>query len=473
MGIFGFGKKKDKLDKDVKQIFEKINDQLTAQQITDQAISYRNLKQYDKAKSLLKEAIGKHNYLPAKTILGTTLAKEGKIDEAEKQFKRIITAHSNANDYALIEVYANLGSLYHNYRKDDKTALKYYELALNAPMPKAYGVSEKGEMGYGLMVSNVYLDLCIIHFYRKEFSLAQEYAFKRLQTVKDCPSAARVYGCCLFFELLKNSIDIDQDTENRDIENIVKYLQIAIESNPKDFPIVAYTAMALFCMQQICFYKKNTTLRKELEKEENEYAQHLKKYSEQFSEAIPAYQMYADYIASFVAQVERPAKQIGATEFICLLNQKAKERNILCPNCHKPDIFLGLRDSCLECGHPFSKRNKVESLQFALEILSLFLQNFDEAISADNKRALISFFSELIGSYTNKGNLPENDKITALKDIVNCMGTIGGNKFGGALTCKKGENPRIQIAQNFSGDQDGLVKTIGATSWAIQFMLDL
>lgn len=470
MGIFDFGKKKDKLNKDVRQIFDKVHDQLTARQITDQAISYRNLKQYDKAISLLKKAINEYHYLPASSILGNTLQMKGDIDAAEAHFKKILSEHINKDDFPLIEIYANLGSLYHNYRKDDKTALKYYELALNAPITKADDVSEKG---YDLMVSNVYLDLCVIHFHLQEFSSAQQYAFKRLQTVKNCPSAARVYGCCLFFELFKNGFDINQDTENRDIENIVKYLQIAIKSNPKDFPIVAYTATSLFCMQQISFYKKNTTLRKELEIKENEYVQYLNKHSEQFNDAMAAYKIYSDYIASFMAEIEPPANHISPAEFICLLNIKAKERNILCPNCHKPDVFLGLRDSCLECGNPFSKRNEVESLQFALEILSLFLQNFDEAISADNKRALISFFSELIGSYTNKGNLPGNDKITVLKDIVNCMGTIGGNKFGGALTCKKGENPRIQIAQNFSGDQDGLVKTIGATSWAIQFMLDL
>ncbi|MEK6692886.1 MAG: hypothetical protein AABY44_05605 [Nitrospirota bacterium] len=298
MGIFDFGKRKNKLDNDVNKIFAKYSDELTAQQMTDQAISYRNLKQYDKAISLLKKAIDEYHYLPANSILGNTLAMKGDIDSAEAHFKKMLSDCIKGDDYPLIEIYANLGALYHNYRKDDKTALKYYELALNAPIPKADGVSE---IGYDLMVSNVYLDLCVIHFHLQEFSLAQQYALKRLQTVKDCPSTARVYGCCLFFELLHKGINIDKNESDTELETIIKYLQIAAKKNPDDYAIISYIALAPFYMSQMIFYQKYLTLINSIKQEEKEYIQFLEKCSKQSESAKIGLKNYQDIVNSFLA----------------------------------------------------------------------------------------------------------------------------------------------------------------------------
>jgi tetratricopeptide (TPR) repeat protein len=287
MGLFDFFKNQEKLNRD--KIFHKIHEQLTARQIVDQAISYRNLKQYDKAISLLKEAIRKFpDYLPAKTILGTTLADNGDIDGAELQFNKILTEHAQGQDYPLVEVYANLGSLYHNDRKDIQTALKYYQLALNTPRPKGVGIDDKI---YEVMVSAVFRDLCSIYFGKQDFQLARQYALKRLQTVNDCPTASRVYGHCLFFEVFQKGVDLNKDIKDTDLENIVKCLQFAIKNSPMDYASIALCATALLFMRQMKFYSRRI---ESIRHEESEYVERLK-----FDKAKDAYKIYQDFANKF------------------------------------------------------------------------------------------------------------------------------------------------------------------------------
>ncbi|MEK6684128.1 MAG: tetratricopeptide repeat protein [Nitrospirota bacterium] len=287
MGLFDFLKKEEKSDRD--KIFHKIHEQMTAMQIVDQAISYRNLKQYDKAISLLKEAIRKYPaYLPAKTILGTTLAHSGDIDGAELQFNKILTEHAQRQDYPLVEVYANLGSLYHNDRKDIQTALKYYQLALNAPRPKEVRIDDRT---YEVMVSAVFCDLCSIYFRKQDFQLARQYALKRLQTVNDCPTASRVNGHCLFFEVFQKGVDLDKDIKDADLENIVECLQIVIKDSPMDYASIAFCATALLFMRQMKFYSRRV---ESIRREESEYVERLKS-----EKAKDGYKIYQDFASKF------------------------------------------------------------------------------------------------------------------------------------------------------------------------------
>lgn len=478
MGIFGFGKKENKLDKDVKKVFGKIHDRLAARQITDQAISYRNLKQYDKAISLLKKAINEYHYLPANSILGNTLAKKGEIDAAEIHFKNILSEHINKDDFPLIEIYANLGSLYHNYRKDDKTALKYYELALNAPIPKETGVSE---MGYDLMVSNVYLDLCNIHFQLKEIPLAKQYALKRLQTVKDCPLASRVYGCCLFFEMIQKSINIDKDEQDTDLENAIKYLQVAIANNPMDYASIAYCATSLFLLRHMEYYKRNQPLLKSMGSKENEYVEQLKICREQSDDAKTAYEIYyrisLDFANSRSFKSEYHVIEFDPVNFLSFIKQKSTENGIInCPNCGEPDILFALGGKCEECGVSSSKRNKVDSLQFALEIMKEFIQKYDEAIPLKYKHNILTFLNELIRTCLIQNALPPRQELVKLqmfKDIK----PLGGPRLGATISVEKNKPPEIVFSTELKEKNPHYIKaftkSICAITLAIQFVLGI
>jgi tetratricopeptide (TPR) repeat protein len=343
MGIFDFFKK-EKPDKEVEKIFGKMVNVQQAKAIVDKAISFRNLGQYDKAITLLKETLINYPvYTPAKMVLGTTLEISGDIDGAESQFKKILSEHVNGTDYPLIEVYANLGSLYYNHKKDIKTSMKYYELALNAPKAKIID-----DEAYKFMVSNVHRDLCMIYFGEKNFPFAKQNALKRLQILKDCPIASRVYGCCLFFELLQKGIDLDKDTENLDLENIVKYLQITIENQPIDYGIVAYCALSLFYMRQTKFYKKNPTLIKSLEHKEYEYIEHLKKNCGQSDNAKEALKLYQDIVSKTSTSIDRASNTLSESSmtreddsWTIVMNEDTENINLFRED--YPDIYNGVQ----------------------------------------------------------------------------------------------------------------------------------
>ena len=301
MGIRDVFRKEEKLDKEVKKVFDKIDAVLTAKRMVNEAISYRNLGKHDRAISLLKEVIRDYPvYVPAKTILGTTLAMSGDIDGAELQFNKILAEHAQGHDCPLIEVYANLGLLYNNHRQDIKTSLKYYQLALNAPRPQV--IDDKA---YEFMVSNVYKDLCLVYFKEQQFSLAKQFALQRLQTVDDCPSASRALGCCLFFELLQKGVDVESDTDAGALTKVLKYLQIALKANPMDHAVVAYSALTLFYVRHMKCWGGNTAAIETIEQREKEYFHHLRKYSQLSNTAMAAYQIYQDNVASFLSGCER------------------------------------------------------------------------------------------------------------------------------------------------------------------------
>jgi tetratricopeptide (TPR) repeat protein len=192
MGFFDFFKKK-KPATEVEKVFEKIHAQLKAKRIVDQAISHRNLGQYDKAICILRDVLKKYPvYTPAKSVLGVTLMKKGDIDDAERHFKNMLTEYVDGKNYPLAEIYANLGSLYHNYRKNIPTSLEYYRLALNSPKPDDVSDEE-----YRFILSGVYRDLCVIYSCDiGDLGLAKRYALRRLEVVKDCPTARKVYNLC-------------------------------------------------------------------------------------------------------------------------------------------------------------------------------------------------------------------------------------------------------------------------------------
>lgn len=494
MGFFDFFKKKKKLNKDVIKVFNKIHDELTARQMTDQAISYRNLKQYDKAIDLLKNAIKKYHYSPAKNILGVTLLIKGDIDAAEKYLKKVVSEHIEKDDYPLIELYANLGSLYHNEKNDTETALKYYELALNAPKPTKAGISDKS---YEIMLSGVFRDLCLIYFNKtirqikqivtlkvlpQDFQLAKQYAFKRLQTEKKCPVASKVYGSCLFYDMLQRTIDLDKDSKDTDIENIVKYLQVAIANNPMDYASIAYCATSLFFLRHMEFYKSNQTLLKSMESKENEYIEQLKKCREQSDDANAAYEIYygisLDFANSRSFDSEYRIIEFDPVNFLSFIQQKSSEKGIInCPNCGEPDIFFALGEKCAECGEPLPGRDKVKSLQFALEILREFIQKYDEVFPLSAKRDLIATFNSLILACLIDRYLPSTDNLAKLQ-VFNDI-PIGGKKVAAVIKVEKGIS-HFTIAEEIKGaiikneiDPKAYVQSLTAVALAIQYILNL
>lgn len=194
MGIFDlFRKKKKKKDlpEDVKRVFDKIWRVETREQegrkITDEAISYRNLGNFEKATELLYRALNEFEYTPAAVLVGTTLAMKGDIDDAIRWFELRIKEHGAANDFPLIEFYANLGSIYNRYRKDYAKALQMYASALKALRPAMYD-----DQAYAQIESNVFHDMAVVYWTLGDHTRARRYVEERLRVQPDCPDCKKI-----------------------------------------------------------------------------------------------------------------------------------------------------------------------------------------------------------------------------------------------------------------------------------------
>lgn len=177
MGLFKFFKKKDPLD----GLWERTTRMQEGRKLADKAISYRNVGNFDKALELLERSLSEFDYWPAITLIGTTTVLKGDIENAIRWFELQIKERESANDYPLIELYANLGSIHNAYRKDYAKALEMYAKALESPRP-----SMLDDEGYAIMESNVYHDMAIVYTNLNDGRRARECAQKHLRVQPEC-----------------------------------------------------------------------------------------------------------------------------------------------------------------------------------------------------------------------------------------------------------------------------------------------
>ena len=230
MGLRDFFKKQN-ASKEINKIFEKMDNNLKGKQLVDKAISYRNLKQYDKAIALLQKSMNKYpSYNPARVVLANTLGQKGDTAGAERLLKQILADYPNGKEYPLTEVYANLASLYYYDKKDREQAFKYYNYALKAPM--AESVDSKGQE---LLMSNLYKELSMVYLSENNLELALEFANKQLNINNDCPTASRVKATCLLNQYMSNGKIVKyiiEDIEPKDLILTANYLKRCLRENP-------------------------------------------------------------------------------------------------------------------------------------------------------------------------------------------------------------------------------------------------
>ena len=189
MGVLRLFKKKDRLDppKKVREVMKKMAREEEGRKLADQAISYRNVGNFNKALELLKRALTEFDYKPAIVLIGTTAVLKGEIKNAIRWFELQIEEREKANDFPLIELYANIGSIYHKYYKDNRKALEMYSKALKAPRLAMYD-----EEAYSHMESNIYRDLAVVYGHLGDAIRSRKCAEKRLRVQPDCPVCRKI-----------------------------------------------------------------------------------------------------------------------------------------------------------------------------------------------------------------------------------------------------------------------------------------
>lgn len=191
MGLFDIFRRKEKIPKAAERIFEAIQKELEGKKLADEAISYRNLGKYEKAFSLLMKALTEFDYKPALLLIGTTAIAKRDIDGAIDWFTTLIEDQGKRRDFPLIEIYANLGSIYFKYREDFEKSIDFYERALTAPRSPDFS-SEY----YQIAESSVHRDIAVVYQKFGDFSKAREHASKSLQVNPDCSVSKSVLLYC-------------------------------------------------------------------------------------------------------------------------------------------------------------------------------------------------------------------------------------------------------------------------------------
>jgi tetratricopeptide (TPR) repeat protein len=192
MSFFNFFRNDKKPPKAVERVFEKMKVDLEGRELSDKAISYRNLGEYDKALTLLKDAIEKYNYKPAITLIGTTALLKGDVDSAISWFEVNIKKPPKDARYLLIEWYANLGVIYLYKKEDFTTACTMFEKALNIPKS-----DELSNAKYEAMISPIHRDIAIAYLACGENTLAVDFAKKRLASDPNCEKSKKVISMSL------------------------------------------------------------------------------------------------------------------------------------------------------------------------------------------------------------------------------------------------------------------------------------
>ena len=190
MGFLGLFKKKGP-PKEVRDTLRTMMREEEGRKLADEAISYRNVGNFQKAFELLKRAATEFDYKPARVLIGTTAVLKGDIEGAIGWFEVQIKELEHDNEFPLIELYANLGSIYSKCHKDYARALEIYVKALQAPRPAIIA-----DEGYSHMESNVYHDMAIAYCNLGDAVQARQCAEKRMQVEPDCPDCKKVLAFC-------------------------------------------------------------------------------------------------------------------------------------------------------------------------------------------------------------------------------------------------------------------------------------
>jgi tetratricopeptide (TPR) repeat protein len=306
MGLFNKIKKKknnNEPSKDVEQIFKKLSNLEKPKVMVDKAISFRELGQYEKAINILLDVLKNYQeYKPAKTVLGVTFAQKGDIKKAEMLFEKIIAQHKNDKDFLLTDVYANLGNIRWKHYKDIKGALKYFELALNAP--KLSGMDDNT---YEIIKSGVNKDLCWLYFEQKDLTNAKMHAARRFKIVRDCSVASKVLGICLLeeFSVDYNNFEfVMKDIEPTNLIIASECFKICLNHDKEDYVALMSLALASVYLSTCRAIADNSTLYENSRSNLSQCLNNLKYYAQKSEIAEKCRQEFENKMRKFSDSLE-------------------------------------------------------------------------------------------------------------------------------------------------------------------------
>jgi tetratricopeptide (TPR) repeat protein len=158
VGLFNFlfGNRSDNVLRDVAR---KTDHYLRGKKLANEGLSHRAIGNYDKALELFSQAIKQYTYLPAVSLVATTLIKQDRLDGAEKWIHTCLKHYQERTDFVgvKVELLANLGVIYVRTKRFAE-ALAAYETALGIGCPEDISPEV-----FDVMRSGIYRDLAFLY----------------------------------------------------------------------------------------------------------------------------------------------------------------------------------------------------------------------------------------------------------------------------------------------------------------------
>lgn len=151
--------------------------------------------------------------------------------------------------------------------------------------------------------------------------------------------------------------------------------------------------------------------------------------------------------------------------FLTIMEQKATEKDItVCSNCGTPDIFFSLINKCNECGNPLPDKPKQKKLQFSIEILIEFIQQFDNRMPEESKKIFLQLCKGIVHKL-KASNTVDNSNLIKLQYLCKHIPDLGNTSFG-IVNIKQGS---IALDEK-AADLMTVAKTLSGTLLCIKFI---
>ncbi len=147
----------------------------------------------------------------------------------------------------------------------------------------------------------------------------------------------------------------------------------------------------------------------------------------------------------------------------------AKSKGIYkCPNCNTEDIFFSLNIQCDNCSSPIPEKPKLLKLQFSIEVLIYFINNFDEMMpEGETKRLYLNGGKKIIDilKETNSTSLSK-DEFKKFQHVTGLIPALGGNRFEGSINLIP---PSFNLLESCSSPLT-VGKSLATIYWAVEYI---
>lgn len=301
MSILNFFKEQ-KSKKELNRIADKVENYQQAKDFVNKAMSYRNIKDFDKALKILEKVLKEYpNYKAANLVYGVTLRLSREVDKALSFFNELLLMDNGSGVYNPKEIYANIGVIYLFDKDQPDKALDYYRLALKAP--NCPNIDEKGN---NIIISNIHRDIAYVFFVLRKYENSISFAEKRLNVQNKCPMSSKIFGLSKINVFIDGQLDMDYFADaikNTEIVDAIEKLNVAYEENDKDYAVINGLTLGYYLLSQMPYYNTDEKTNEYLDRMHTKFFNFLEVDSKVNNVANYYFDMYNNLQMNIAVQV--------------------------------------------------------------------------------------------------------------------------------------------------------------------------